>query len=217
MSISRKSGGLGAKFKGFEGLTYPSREYLFECLQCSTLNYKVLSPHSNNNVLNITETPGLRSHKLVKNAQSNKIFKVDMINNLEGVIWTEKEMLVFCLSEKSDDDFEIASCGLGKQNGFSIEDSITSTRWEKTWFVNTVDGLLYQVGWESYHNMIEEYEQANLNKHASLDETMNLVSCATKHKIEPVNIHYMMNYLLDSQIGSFRLNKRENMLGFSAQ
>lgn len=66
-----------------------------------------------------------------------------MINNLEGIIWTENEMLVFCLSEKSDDDFEIASSGLGKNQGFRVEDSITSNRWEKTFFVNTIDGLLY--------------------------------------------------------------------------
>lgn len=81
-----------------------------------------------------------------------------MINNLEGIIWTEEEMLVFCLSEKSDDDFEIGSCGLGKKEGFSVEDSITSRRWEKTWFVNTVDGLLYQISWKMYHDMIEESE-----------------------------------------------------------
>lgn len=48
------------------------------------------------------------------------------------------------------------------------------------------------------------------------EESLNLASCASNHKIEPVNIHYMMNYMLSGQIGSFRLNKQENLLGFTA-
>jgi len=115
-----------------------------------------------------------------------------MINNLEGLIWTHNGLLVFSLSEKSDDDFEIISCGLGTKQGFAIEDSITSKRWEKTWFVNTVDGLLYQISWETYHKIVEDSDEDK-----GVSEGMNLVTCSSKYEIKPINIHYMMNFVLN--------------------
>ena len=126
-------------------------------------------------------------------------------------------MMVFCLSETSDDEFEIAASGLGKSQGFRIEDSITSNRWEKTFFVNTIDGLIYSLSWKVYHDLIEEYENKRNLDPSLQPEVMNLATCATNHRLEPVNIHYMMNYMLSPQIGSFRLNKQENLLGFTAQ
>jgi hypothetical protein len=218
LTLSRNSSVKGGSFVSFEGKTYPNREYLFECLQCSTLNYKVLSP-IDQDMLAITETPGLKSQKLVNNSKNNKIFRIDMINNLEGIIWTENETLVFCLNENSDDDFEVISCGLGKQEGFRIEDSITSNRWEKTWFLNTIDGLLYKLSWKEYHDMVEEYEKLRSQPSDELkrSENLNIVQCASKHKLVPVNIHYMMNYALSPHVSSFRLSKRENLLGFTAQ
>lgn len=138
-----------------------------------------------------------------------------MINNLEGLIWTAEGMMVFCISEKSDDNFEIVSSGLGAKEGFCIEDGITSARQEKTWFVNTVDGLLYYISWKEYHDMIEDWEEAQ--KDSEMKETLNLVTCSEKHSIQPVNIHYMLNYTLEPQIGSFRINQSENLLAFTAQ
>lgn len=143
-----------------------------------------------------------------------------MVNNLEGMIWTEKELMLFCLSEKSDDEFDIASCGLGKLQGFRINDCITSNRWEKSWFVNAVDGLIYELGWKVYHEMIEELETLKASskiQDEDEEEPINLVTCALKHKIDPVNIHYMMNFTLHSKFGSLRMNKTESLLGFPAQ
>jgi len=198
-------------------LTYQSREQLFKCLQCSNLNYKAVSPNQQDHV-EITDTPSLRSLTLIKDPLKNTIFKIDMVNNLEGMIWTEKELMLFCLSEKSDDEFDIASCGLGKLQGFKINDCITSNKWEKSWFVNSVDGLIYELGWKVYHDMIEQLESLKETPGVNEveEEPINLVTCALKHKMDPVNIHYMMNFFLQSKLGSFRINKKENLLGFPA-
>ena len=96
---------------------------------------------------------------------------------------------------------------------------MTSNRWEKSWFVNSVDGLIYELGWKVYHDMIEQLE--SLKQDANVqdlgEEPINLVTCALKHQIHPTNIHYMMNFSLHSKIGSFRMNRKENLLAFPAQ